>query len=178
MYWKMSIDLSKPAVLSEGNLDPYDGYITYRMLQETSADDSILAKEIGDMKKMVEQKYALYRSDDTLDLGEALWIAHFYPTETWAQVLSQRSFQSLEKLYREGEFNADVRYRLAFREFGTTIGVQTNDLVGIEWKERVKLLNHFWSDKLYIRDRDITPVMYCTSLNPGVFWKDYPPMKK
>lgn len=36
MYWKMSIDLSKPHVYSEGNLDSYDGYITYRLLRELS----------------------------------------------------------------------------------------------------------------------------------------------
>ena len=35
MYWKMSIDLSRPAVRSEGNLDPFDGYVTYKLLQGT-----------------------------------------------------------------------------------------------------------------------------------------------
>ena len=32
MYWKMNISLTKPEVMSEGNLDPYDGYITYKLL--------------------------------------------------------------------------------------------------------------------------------------------------
>lgn len=30
----MSIDLSRPAVPSEGNLDPFDCYVTYRLLDE------------------------------------------------------------------------------------------------------------------------------------------------
>jgi hypothetical protein len=34
MHWKMSIDLRRPAVMSEGNLDPFDGFVTYRLLQE------------------------------------------------------------------------------------------------------------------------------------------------
>lgn len=33
MHWKMSIDLSHPAVASMGNLDPYDGLVTYSLLQ-------------------------------------------------------------------------------------------------------------------------------------------------
>jgi len=28
MFWKMSVDLSRPLVPSEGNLDPYDGLVT------------------------------------------------------------------------------------------------------------------------------------------------------
>lgn len=34
MYWKISIDMKTPLTMSEGHLDPYDGYITYRLLQE------------------------------------------------------------------------------------------------------------------------------------------------
>jgi hypothetical protein len=30
----MSIDLSQPAVPSQGNLDPFDCYVTYRLLTE------------------------------------------------------------------------------------------------------------------------------------------------
>ncbi len=37
MYWKMSIDLSRPLVTSEGNLDPYDGYVTYRIVDDAAS---------------------------------------------------------------------------------------------------------------------------------------------
>jgi hypothetical protein len=83
-----------------------------------------LAKPIADMEKMVKNKYNYYGSDDPLDLGEALWIAHWYPNEEWSQVISKRSLQSLERLWSRGYFEAPLRYRLAFREFGTTLGVQ------------------------------------------------------
>lgn len=33
MYWKMSIDLTRPLVQSEGNLDPFDGFVTYRFTE-------------------------------------------------------------------------------------------------------------------------------------------------
>jgi hypothetical protein len=39
MHWKMSVDLSRPAVASMGNLDPYDGLVTYSVLK-TLADRS------------------------------------------------------------------------------------------------------------------------------------------
>jgi len=177
MYWKMSIDLSRPMVKSEGNLDPYDGYITYRVLAEVSADKSVLKNEIDDMASMVHAKYRYYRSDDPLDLGEALWIAHFFPDEIWSDTLTTRSLQALEMLWQEGQFNLPPKYRLAFREFGTTIGVQVNQKASPKWADRVKQLHEFWYQHLYIRDRDITPVMYCTSLIPGSFCRTYSKMQ-
>jgi hypothetical protein len=33
MHWKMSVDLSRPAVASMGNLDPYDKQVTYSLLR-------------------------------------------------------------------------------------------------------------------------------------------------
>lgn len=33
MHWKMSIDLTHPVVASMGNLDPYDGMVTYSLLK-------------------------------------------------------------------------------------------------------------------------------------------------
>lgn len=33
MFWKVSIDLKRPLVNSEGGLDSYDGYTTYKILQ-------------------------------------------------------------------------------------------------------------------------------------------------
>ena len=40
MRWKMSVDLRRPAVLSEGNLDAFDCLATYRLLQEHAPHDS------------------------------------------------------------------------------------------------------------------------------------------
>jgi len=172
MYWKMSIDLSKPQVYSEGNLDPYDGLVTYKILQETSLNKDVLSKEIKEMTKMVQSKYLFYRSDDPLDLGEALWLAHFFPEEEWSKALTARSIDALDYLWKSGAFLLPDRYRLAFREFGTTIGVQTNPKAGNSWVERAHEINKYWANNLYSRDKDITPVMYCTSLIPGVFCRE------
>lgn len=69
MYWKMSIDLNRPMVTSEGNLDPYDGLITYRIIN-ASASGSPLSKEISDMERMVKEKFRSFTTDDPLDLGK------------------------------------------------------------------------------------------------------------
>ncbi|PSC74574.1 hypothetical protein C2E20_2186 [Micractinium conductrix] len=174
MWWKISIDMSRPVVMSEGNLDPFDGLVTYRLLQETAGDPSVLSAEIEDMERMVENKYRRYDSNDPLDLGEALWLSHWaLPDEPWAQLVSQRSAAALEELWKDGYFYAPSRYRLAFREFGTTLGVQVNPAAGQRWRPRVDQLHSFWSQNLFSRDADITPVMYCASLLPGAWHRDY-----
>lgn len=163
---------SDPAVPSEGNLDPYDGYITYRLVDELT-DERQLASELAEMKSMVDLKYARYRSWDPLDLGEALWITHWYPDEPWSQVITRKSLQALEELWQRGEFRDSLNQRLAFREFGTTIGVQVNDTTSVLWKDRVDEIHRLWLPHLYKRDQDISPVMFCTSLRPGVIRRSY-----
>jgi len=167
MHWKMSIDLSRPLVPSEGNLDPFDGYVTYRLLQQSSEDKTVLSNEVATLEKIVQSKYESYSSDDALDLGEALWITHWFLGERWSSTVSSRSFCALERLWNDGYFQMNSALRLAFREFGTTIGVQVNG--NLKWRDRVEQQHEFWSKRIFSRDRDITPVMYCSSLNPGVF---------
>ena len=62
----------------------------------------MLSKEINDMARMVKAKYSRYRSNDALDLGEALWIAHWYPDEEWAATITRKSLESLEVLWQAG----------------------------------------------------------------------------
>eukprot|EP00026_Physarum_polycephalum_P010131 Phypoly_transcript_10282.p1 GENE.Phypoly_transcript_10282~~Phypoly_transcript_10282.p1 ORF type:complete len:345 (+),score=44.84 Phypoly_transcript_10282:199-1233(+) len=178
MFWKMSIDLSYPHVDSEGNLDPFDGYVTYRALQELASDPNALKSQINTFEKMVTAKYPRYRSSDPLDLGEALWITHFYPEEEWAKHVSAVSLASLEILHSRGYFLMPENRRLAFREFGTTIGVQVHKNAGPQWHKRIEELHDFWAPKIFKRDHDITPVMYCTSLLPGSFWAEYPNLRR
>eukprot|EP01083_Nonionella_stella_P085597 237391_1 len=175
MHWKMSIDLSRPLVHSEGNLDPLDGYVTYRLLSAAHSDKTILKDEIADLKKIVDLKWQHYRSTDPLDLGEALWICHWFPDEEWAAYITEVSLNSLEELYDYGYFSRQPSQRLAFREFGTTIGTQVtkNPSAKAKWNERIYELHNFWEQNLYTRDSDITPVMFCTSLCPGAFTNGY-----
>ncbi|KAL4457319.1 hypothetical protein ABPG75_012184 [Micractinium tetrahymenae] len=174
MWWKISIDMSQPAVASEGNLDPFDGLVTYRLLQDTAGDAAVLRHEIADMERMVERKYKRYDSDDPLDLGEALWLSHWgLPGQPWAQLVTERSLDALEDLWSRGYFRAPEHFRLAFREFGTTLGVQVNPQAGPPWQQRATQLHQYWGQHLFTRDADITPVMFCTSLIPGAWDRRY-----
>jgi len=155
--WKMSVDLSRPMVPSEGNLDPMDGFVTYRLVQQVRGDESVLREEIEEMKRIVDAKWQRYASDDPLDLGEALWIAHWYPTEAWAAHIARRSMQAIDYLFTASLFKLPHSRRLAFREFGTALGLRVHPLAQTsEWQQRVEGLLLEWSDELYRRDDDIT----------------------
>jgi hypothetical protein len=137
MYWKLTMDLSKPLVSSEGNLDPIDGYVMYKLLQETAANldktkEGVLEHEVALLKKIVDTKWKNYHSSDPLDLGMTLWTIHWLgpaqrAPEEWAVSLQKRAARCLEQLVRSGYFDPQIKSptrRLAFREFGTALGAQ------------------------------------------------------
>lgn len=99
MIWKMNTELSKPMVKSEGNLDPIDGYVVFRLLQASAmaaGDGEILKEEIGDYKRTMDRKGEHYVSSDTLDLGMTLWTAHWFSrTEDWAADLINKCFEQM-----------------------------------------------------------------------------------
>nr|VWO95320.1 Protein-L-isoaspartate O-methyltransferase (EC (L-isoaspartyl protein carboxyl methyltransferase) (Protein L-isoaspartyl methyltransferase) (Protein-beta-aspartate methyltransferase) (PIMT) [Ganoderma boninense] len=129
MCWKTSVDLQRAVVDSEGNLDPIDGYVVFSLLQRDNAEDTrVLEREVGEYRKILETKWRRYTSDDPLDLGMTLWTAHWFsgrPGEEWATELSRRAFVCLRALIDEEKyFDAPPRFRLAFRELGTCLGVR------------------------------------------------------
>lgn len=99
MVWKMAMDLSIPLVSSEGNLDPIDGYVIFRLLQAAALqmnDGKVLDEEIGDYKRVMERKGEHFVSSDPLDLGMTLWTAHWFSeTEEWAAKLTRRCFEQI-----------------------------------------------------------------------------------
>ncbi|KAJ5803271.1 uncharacterized protein N7503_005721 [Penicillium pulvis] len=187
MIWKMSMDLSKSLVSSEGNLDPIDGFVVFRILQATAAmagDGEVLAEEIGDYKRVMERKGEHFVSSDTLDLGMTLWTVHWFSEkENWASNLATRCFEQLYNLFEIDRYLArNIKYRLAFREFGTCMGSQCQSQQTTDKERAVDLKT--WSDaiiaawdpymELSIHDeytpqdlRPITRVMYASALNAG-----------
>jgi hypothetical protein len=173
MVWKMSVDLQHVAVSSEGNLDPFDGLVTYRLLQHYSEDKSVLQNEIADMQHFVERKLPTFATSDELDSGEALWLAEWFRDEQWAATLHQVALESIDQLFQSGRLEYPPAYRLLFREMGTVLGLKVAVLQRPEerdqWTERVEKLLSFWSDKVFDRDTDISPLMYASALLPGVW---------
>ncbi len=167
VIWKMREDLSAPYPgFGYGALDPFHGYVVYRLL-----DEAELAGEIRDMQGLVQRLYGDLDVTQDLGLGMILWMSHFFPGATWARVLRERSLATLDRMWVDppGYFCRepglrDVRF--AFTNHGVSVGLQA---VGAHL-ERVRALQRYFatyrSNDEYDRDA-ITHVMACSSLLPG-----------
>ena len=172
VIWKMKEDLSGPYPgFGLGAMDAFDGYISYRLL-----DEAALAPEIGAMKAIMERQYRTLDIDQDLGLGMMLWLGHFFPDEDWARVQRAQALENLDLLWTNPPgFFARASYapytKIAFANFGVSLGLQADG----SWPERVDLLNdHFerWrSGDDYDREA-ITWVMACTSHLPTAFLVD------
>ncbi|PGH30172.1 hypothetical protein GX50_07072 [[Emmonsia] crescens] len=184
MVWKVAMDLSRPLVASEGNLDPIDGYVVFRLLQASASkygDGEVLTEEIGDYKKVMARKGEYFVTRDPLDLGMTLWTAHWFADrEKWARDLSNRCVSQLHRLFDENHFlETNLQFRLAFREFGTCLGIgcltggeASNNAVGLNYRseEIITQWQKYISSYLTPEDlKPITRVMYSTALIPGAF---------
>lgn len=167
VIWKMREDLSGPYPgFGLGAMDAYDGYIAYRLLDETE-----LAGEIAELRALIDAGYRELVITQDLGLGMMLWLTHFYPDEDWARLQRARSLQLLEQLWIDppGYFCRqpglpDLKF--AFTNYGISVGLQAVDA----WPERVEKLERFFagyrSGDEYDREA-ITHVMACSSAFPG-----------
>jgi hypothetical protein len=137
MYWKMSIDLSRPLVPSMGQHDPLDGLITYSELQATATVDfgqsalPGLGTEIAEMAAICRGRS--WATADPLGIGGLL-------SDAWrmAQLGARGGFASVELLdgvldaalegvesfAESNQLTLPAAYRLAFRELGLAIGLK------------------------------------------------------
>ena len=169
VIWKMQEDLSAPYPgYGLGALDAFDGYVSYRLL-----DERALAAEIAEMRDLIDREHRRLSIDQDLGLGMMLWLAHFFPQEPWAEVQLPHSLATLDRMWIDppGYFCRAPRLphvRIAFTNYGVSLGLQA---VG-RWPERVAKLHAFFesfrSGDEYDREA-ITHVMACTSHFPGAF---------
>jgi hypothetical protein len=134
MYWKMSIDLSRPLVPSMGHHDPLDGLLTYLELQARlvgkSEDFPDLSEEITAMAEFCKGKD--WATEDPLGIGgllsDAYRAAHlelcgaFHRDELLATLLDACQ-RGLGTYARTRSLKLPAEYRLAFRELGLSIGL-------------------------------------------------------
>ncbi|MFO8010760.1 MAG: hypothetical protein R6U89_08100 [Dehalococcoidia bacterium] len=147
MYWKMSIDLSRPMVHAMGQHDPLDGYITTQQLMATFQEESSLCgSQVRDDDLDLDEDLSIFammvqghdwRTTDPLGLGGLLMDA-----TRLMQLIRQGASSDVDllvELLRSAE--AGLRYwaspgaliqppqqRLAFRELGLAIGLK-----GVIW---------------------------------------------
>lgn len=132
LFWKMSIDLSRPQVASMGLHDPLDGFLTYCQLQATSSDDTSLdlSREIRGLAGLCTDQS--WDTDDALGIGGLLYAAYRLVQLTSAGTLNEprlledllrSSLRGLETLVAQGVFRGSAENRLGFRELGLSIGL-------------------------------------------------------
>lgn len=137
MYWKMSIDLSRPLVPSMGQHDALDGYVTTVQLRASRSAISAAPPTGPDLadEALAYREMALaggWVSPDPLGIGGLLTDAYrvaqllgagaFEDRQLLADLL-QAALRGLEAYARGGELQAAADYRLAFRELGLAIGL-------------------------------------------------------
>lgn len=207
MYWKMSIDLSRPLVFSMGHHDPLDGWITFNELQAASArlrlsPGPALGEEIATLSAMCRDMN--WATDDPLGLGGLLADAcrvgqmtvrgEFAPGDLLEDLLAD-SRRGLESFSAKNPLALPAAYRLAFREFGLSIGLKAAGklralreeepaLLGtlnrhmealLPYERLADAIEGFWLESVHQESSswrehgDINGVMLATSLAPDGF---------
>jgi len=174
VWWKMREDLSGPAPeYGFGALDAFDGYVSYRMLDEVA-----LAPQIAAMSELIRQSAPTLTITQDLGIGMMLWMTHFFPAEPWAIVQRRRGLALLDRMWIDaGYFCRDPQQRqvrFAFTNYGVAVGLQAVKAM----PERVQQLNDYFetyrSGDEYDRD-PITHVMACSAHFPGYLLRDDAP---
>jgi len=166
VLWKMTEELDRPYPgYGFGALDAFDGYIAYRLL-----DEHALAREIGQMRALIERAASGLVITQDLGLGMMLWMTQFFPEETWAQAQRERCLRMLDRMWVEAGYfcrEPELRHvRFAFTNYGVAVGLQAVAAM----PERVAQLNAYFeayrSGDEYDREA-ITHVMACSAHFPG-----------
>ncbi|MBY5695930.1 hypothetical protein [Rhizobium leguminosarum] len=169
VIWKMEEDLRAPYPgYGLGAMDAFGGYVSYRCL-----DPRALTAEIDEMRTLIERQYRTLDIDQDLGLGMMLWLCHFFPTEDWARVQTERSLAALDRLWIDppgyhGRASYAPHVRIAFANYGVALGLQAVN----QWPERVDRLNTYFDGYRSNDEYDmeaITHVMACVSHLPGLF---------
>ena len=167
VIWKMAEDLSGPYPgYGFGALDAFDGYVSYRLLDEKG-----LAREIAEMKELISRSADALVITQDLGLGMMLWMTQFFPEEHWARVQRARCLAILDRMWIEKGYFCREPYlpdvRFAFTNYGVSVGLQVVDA----WPERVQRLNAYFETYRAGDEYDgaaITHVMACNSHFPGL----------
>jgi hypothetical protein len=134
MYWKMSIDLSRPLVPSMGHHDPLDGLITYEQLRvrrPAAAAGPGLEAEISDLGSMCRGMD--WATEDPLGLGGLLTAAHrieqlvrlfTHQDRGLLATVLDAAARGLSVFAARAALDGPASGRLGFRELGLSIGLR------------------------------------------------------
>lgn len=134
LYWKMSIDLSYPQVLSMGVHDPLDGYLTALVCKMMAPDEYDFIEYLDSLETICQGKN--WQTTDPLGLGGLLINAvraaeldrHTnLPEYIRPQKLFRDALRGLEDFKRQASLASSAKFRLAFRECGLSLGLQVTN---------------------------------------------------
>ena len=197
MYWKLSIDLSRPLVESMGQHDPLDGYVACIQLDATAPGATPSLREaIAGFAAMIDARSLA--TGDPLGLGGLLADAHRLAqlaghgadTDALVEALLAAALAGLRQYAGQSDLRAPAHHRLAFRELGLAIGLAAIEPAA--WREasdgvraRVDRLARyvplraeieaFWLEPehrrvaTWLEHENINDVMLATSLAPEGF---------
>ena len=206
MVWKMSIDLSYPLVSSMGQHDPLDGYITYLELSSTLSEYDVTPLE-NEIKGLFQMAQSInWDTSDPLGIGGLLHNAAILTQliisnqqKELSELLSKLSHYALRGIdlfLRTDTLKYSAQHRLAFREFGLSIGLRGIEAMQVLLKNHAnafsnasfllsqleefnkylilsKQIEDFWLDtknqksNTWLEHVDINSVMLATSLDPN-----------
>jgi hypothetical protein len=167
VWWKMREDLSgpDPDFAGFGELDAFDGYVSYRLL-----GDAALAPQISDMRRLVERTYPGLTIEQDLGIGMMLWMTQFFPHEDWAVTQRARCLRSLDRLWMEDGYfcrGPSLHHvKFAFTNYGVAVGLQSVEAMSDRVDHLHSYFERYRSGDEYDREA-ITHVMACSSHLPG-----------
>lgn len=129
--WKMSIDLTRPQVAGVNPHDALDGYVTWRQLSQSGTSPALDSGT--EILRGLVQQHGRYLTDDSLGLGGLLMDAarllrmpgRAESDDRIAADVLMGVDTGLEHWLRQRAIAAPASHRLAFRELGLVIGLQT-----------------------------------------------------
>jgi hypothetical protein len=154
LYWKMSIDLSRPLVAAMGHHDSLDGLISCLEIRQltrgqTGESAQALDAEISDLADMC--RGVNWTSPDPLGLGGLLSDAWRLvqlqsanveiPVPGLLQDMLEAAAVGLSIYTRDNSMQLPADYRLAFRELGLAIGLQAVERIETLAASRPDLFN-------------------------------------
>lgn len=137
LYWKMSIDLTRPLVASMGQHDPLDGFATLSRIRATEHRLNPMSPHIGGeiraMRSMCSGPEATWATTDPLGMGGLLIAtAELFDLTANGDIaydailhtLLADANRSLDFFIASNELMRPLESRLPFRELGLAIGLR------------------------------------------------------
>lgn len=162
MYWKMSIDLSRPLIPSMGQHDPLNGYVTFKIVDINSKRK---------LKEPIEKMYNITKkirlpTTDPLGVGELL-------VDCYRLYQIDEDHELIPDILDAADFGLqsfNIRtHGLAFRELGLAIGLEgakKMDVFESDWDMKTEIINYWKEHKDWSENKDINQVMLATSIKP------------